>query len=673
MEKNRQLFFTDYLYSVKKRTSMVPFYRIAKHNALIFLLLLLPATLLAQQLNLDWMDQDATGRITRLRSAQLHTNKVASPSGMDILSHRILISLDPAVRQVTGSVLTWFMLTRPGDRTISFDLSDSLAITAVRYHGELTENYTRSNNRVTLQLPGQPPAGPIDSVMIDYHGVPVENNDESITFSKHLDVPVMYTLSEPYGARDWWPCSQDLNDKIDSVHLVITVPAGYRAASNGMLIAEQHCDDRSIYQWKHKHPIAAYLVGVAVTNYAVYSDYVLVDNGKPIEILNYVYPEDSAGIRAQSRALLKPFQLFNQWFGLYPFADERYGHAQWNWGGGMEHQTMSFMGSFGYDLMVHELAHQWFGNYVTCASWSDIWLNEGFATYLTGLCYEHDQGGIYWEPFKRLSINRVLKKTDGSVYCPDTTDVERIFDARLSYSKGAMVLHMLRWEMGDEAFFKALNAYLDDPALANGYAYTADLQRHIEAAADTTYGEFFADWVYGEGHPTYRIEYKINTDQSLDVWLFQQPSHPSVDFFEMDVPLRIWGKLSGTVYQDYRLAHSSSGQVFRLNPGFTVDSIQFDPDRWICTANALVTGIPGGKTEEDVRLYPNPVTDRLTIDLGAPRNQLVIRIFNQSGQLVDSRLVASGTTRLSLSVADYPKGVYTVEVGQLLTTRIIRR
>jgi aminopeptidase N len=474
-------------------------------------------------------------------------------------------------------------------------------------------------------------------------------------------VPVLYTLSQPYGARDWWPCRQGLFDKIDSVMLVVTTPAGYRAAANGMLLREQHCDDRSTYIWMHRHPVAAYLVAVAVTNYAVYSDYVPVPGQPSIEILNYVYPEDEENARSQTRQIIRPFQIFNELFGLYPFANERYGHAQWNYGGGMEHQTMSFMGSWGYDLLAHELAHQWFGDYVTCGSWQDVWLNEGFATYLTGLCYERDLDTIYWEPFKRLTINRVMREPGGSVFCYDTTDFRRIFNARLSYSKGAIVLHMLRWEMGDEAFFRGVNNYLYDPALANGYARTPDLLRHLEAAADTSFTEFFSDWVYGEGYPTYSIGYRPIGDNILEITISQDQSHPSVSFFEMHLPIRLIGQERDTLVVVH---HTIQDQVFTLNPGFTVASVELDPDRWICTANAIITGLPPIRPDHGITVYPNPFEDKLYVHIPNPAGPVSFTLHDLQG-----KVIKEGTQMDTNEFTDYSNlksGTYilTVRIGQ---------
>ncbi|MCX6226490.1 MAG: M1 family aminopeptidase [Bacteroidia bacterium] len=683
------------------------------YRKLILLISLAAQILAAQDFNLSWIDQDAAGKATSLKKSFriVKNNNSLSGSGMDIKFHRILLTLDPAVRFITGSVSTYFVPKSDNQQSIAFDMHNNLHVTAIRYHGELLTSYTHQNDKISIQLPSQPVTGnrqpaalirdpsftKLDSIMVDYQGIPVDDSTESFALSKHDNVPVLYTLSEPYGAKDWWPCSQDLNDKIDSVHLVITVPPRNRAAANGMLISEQHCDDRSIYQWKHKHPIAAYLIGVAVTNYAVYSDFVPLETGDSIEILNYVYPETLSDTRALTPNLVKPFQLYNRLFGLYPYADERYGHAQWNWGGGMEHQTMSFMGSFGYELMAHELGHQWFGDFLTCGSWKDIWLNEGFATYMSGLCYEHDLGGIYWEPFKRLSINRVIREPGGSVYCYDTTNIDRIFDSRLSYSKGAMVLHMLRWEMGDGNFFKAMNNYLYDPKLANGYATTEDFIRHAEAVADTSFREFFNDWIFGEGYPKYHIVYRLNPDNEVELEISQEPSDPSVSFFEMDLPVRLYGNgaaaelrsrsegvpafagmtekgsvqregipafagMTSASYVTVVLKHSYSGQVFRVNPGFKVDSVKFDPERWICTANPVVLNVAEIPYNQQLKIYPNPVTDQLTVELTMPEEGLHIRIFNQKGQLLHTGKTSYTSSRIQIPMHSFARGVYTVEV-----------
>jgi aminopeptidase N len=704
MEKLRSIFTlfpSSYLYSSS---------RIFILYSLFFLIS--PLASFSQTLSLDWIDQDASLRAQSLKKVY-STSSIPeyrdlrfapTSSTIDVKFHRILLTLDPAVRYVTGSVSTYFVPTTNDLQEITFDLSDSLDVTAVKYHGKLISSFNHQNNRLTISLPTGPKSPPppssflpspsssvLDSIMVDYQGVPPDNGSDSFNTGEHAGVPVLYTLSEPYGAKDWWPCKQDLNDKIDSVMLVITVPKGYRAASNGILhrpLVECPCEDKDVFIWKHNHPIAAYLIGVAVTNYAVYSDYVRLDNigrADSIEILNYVYPETLTQTKSQTTRLTKPFQLFNQLFGLYPYADERYGHAQWNWGGGMEHQTMTFIGDFNYELMAHELAHQWFGDFITCGSWRDIWLNEGFATYLAGLCYERDQDGIYWEPFKRLNIARVIREPGGSVYCYDTTDVDRIFDSRLSYSKGAMVLHMLRWEMGDENFFTAMNNYLYDPDHANGYARTEDLIAHCEAVADTSFTEFFNDWVYGEGYPKYSLQFRRGEGTGLLVQVNQEPSIPGTGFFEMHIQIRAYGREGfgcegvsvsvqspATGYVDFKLHHIYNGQIFRIDPGFVVDSVQFDPERWICTANPTIMNVDEIPLDQQIRVYPNPVTDRMMIECPVPTGEIRVCLYDANGRNVSEKRYPSTSGLIEISVADLPEGVYVVKV-ETGSTEVVRR
>ena len=369
-------------------------------------------------------------------------------------------------------------------------------------------------------------------------GLPTPTDLALSNWEPHNNVPILWTLSEPYGAKVWWPCKQDLNDKIDSVDIFISTPKAYKAASNGILVAEQDNGTHQTFHWRHRHPITAYLIAIAVTNYATYTEQALLPDGTSVPVVNYVYPEDFSRAQNELSWTKTALEFFSERFGVYPFADEKYGHAQFGWAGGMEHQTMSFMGSYNVDLQSHELAHQWFGNLVTCGSWTDIWLNEGFATYLTALTYEAFNTPEEWLGWKRVVLNNIISANDGSVFRPDTTDVGQIFNSRLAYRKGAFVLHMLRWELGDNAFFEGIRNYLNDPQLRNGYARTSDLQNHLEQASGADLEEFMEDWFYGEGHPSYRIVWEW-VDDELILRINQSTSHPSVDFFEATLPIQV--------------------------------------------------------------------------------------------------------------------------------------
>jgi aminopeptidase N len=495
--------------------------------------------------------------------------------------------------------------------------------------------YNRFNHEVlAMYFQDYLPLNALDSLQIYYQGVPPTGTGfGAFEKNEHKGVSVIWTLSEPYGAFEWFPCKQSLADKIDSIDIIVTSPEMYRTASNGVLVSDKVEDGLRTMHWKHRHPIATYLVAIAVTNYAVYSDWVDLEDGRKIEILNYVYPENLDTAKLKTPATVEFIELYNQIIGEYPFANEKYGHAQFGWGGGMEHQTMSFMFNFNYELIAHELAHQWFGDYITCGSWQDIWLNEGFATYLTGLVYENLQNGYWWPTWKKANLNRITSLTDGSVYVKDTTKVDDIFSSRLSYSKGAYLLHMLRWVLGDDNFFEGIKNYFNDPEIANGFAYTNDLVRNMENAGDTTLTEFFNDWYYGEGFPFYSAEFTPVDAGTLKITLSQTPSHQSVDFFEMPVPVRVYN-LSKTDSMDFRLVQTANNQEFFVEVDFNVAELKIDPDRWLISKTSQIVGVYPNLKNNEISVFPNPFTEDFSIKLPADERIVSLQIFNTKGQVV---------------------------------------
>lgn len=604
----------------------------------------------------DEAAQAAHTRLLEFRSSPQTQN-------YDVKYHRFEWVVNPTVRYISGAVTTYFTAREEGFQTLHFDFDPALSVTEVRQRGAtLNFQVMAAEKLLAVQLPNPMSLGSLDSVSITYAGQPPATGFGSFAQANPGGNPAVWTLSEPYGARDWWPCKQDLNDKIDSIDVIVRTPAAYRAASNGLLVSELQDGADKVYHWRHRYPIAAYLVAISVTRYAVYSDFVPVPDGEPIEVLNYVFPQDSAWIRNETWRIVEIMQVFNELFGTYPFADEKYGHAQFGWGGGMEHQTMSFMGGFSHLLQAHELAHQWFGDKVTCASWEDIWLNEGFATYLEGMTYEHIPAAGSWRNYLVGKINQVTGSPGGSVWVDDTTNVNRIFSSRLTYSKGAMLLHMLRWKLGDEDFFQAIRNYLNDPAIAFGYARTHQLQAHLENQSGLDLDEFFEDWFYGQGYPTYQIEWG-QSGSRLAVKIDQTTSHPSVDFFEMPVPVRFvsaTGEDSIVVFQ-----HQFSGQYFEAELPFAAVSAEFDPQLWLVSRNNTVTNNPAVSVEEvetfRVRWFPNPAADVLTLDWpgfeGAPvRGECV----DAAGRKVFAFEVSSAHSTFSLRAM--PAGTYAMRL-----------
>lgn len=578
----------------------------------------------------------------------------------DIRYCRLHWTVDPAIKYIQGEVMTVFEpLETVG--SLEFDFSAVLAMDSIRFHGQ-NLGFTQNGDVITVAFPAQLPAFLPDSITFFYQGIPDSTGFGSFRVDTHAGAPVLWTLSEPYGAMEWWPCKQALNDKIDSVDIFITNPSGYRAASNGILQSETTANGWITAHWRHRYPIAAYLIGIAVTNYTVFTVPVPF-GGDTTPILNYVYPESLAAAQIGVGENVEVFQLFSQLFGQYPFQAEKYGHAQFSRLGGMEHQTMSFVSDFGFDLLAHELAHQWFGDKITCASWEDIWLNEGFASYLTGLCYNFLRPQ-YWELYKADRISKATLVPDGSVWVDDTTSVARIFNSRLSYAKGAMLLHMLRWKFGDSVFFAGVHNYVNDPALAFGYVKTADFKAHLEAVSGANLDEFFADWFYGKGFPSYQTNWSKNQANEVKITLLQTTSDLSVSFFEMPVSVKLSDGLKDTILV---LNHTFSGQEFTVALDFSPTSLVFDPNLWLVSrSNTVVSVIEDPLPEQYIELAPNPATDNFTIHLNAANPEKAnLTLWAADGKLVLQQQgldIMSGLNTIPVSVETLPSGRYLVRL-----------
>ncbi|HAH25050.1 MAG TPA: peptidase M1 [Prolixibacteraceae bacterium] len=591
---------------------------------------------------------------SRMKSAAFI--EAAENASYDLVYQKLDLELDPAVRYISGSVTSQVQILKDNIGTLSFDLSSALVVDSIHFDlGKI--DYQHTNDKIIISIPSSVQNNSFHLTTVFYHGIPPVTGFGSFTVSTHAGAPILWTLSEPYGAKDWWPCKESLSDKIDSIDVYITCPSQYKGASNGRLYTDQVSGTKRTTHWKSHYPIATYLVGIAVTNYETYSDFLDIADGKKIEVLNYVYPEYLQDAKSRSGEILDILGFYNTKLITYPFAAEKYGHAQFGWGGGMEHQTMSFMTSLSFDLVAHEMAHQWFGDYITLASWHDIWLNEGFATFMTGLVYETLKEGFYWPIWKDQEVKKITSADDGSVYVADTTSVNRLFDSRLTYAKGAYLLHMLRWEMGDANFFKGLKDYLTDPSLAYRYASQAKFLQHMEMAGDTSLTEYFKDWYYGEGYPNYRIDEftDLATNRQM-IRVKQVPSNSSVSFFEMHIPIRVW---KNGLSKDLRLYNTLQDQEFVISDE-KVDSIQFDPQQWLCAKADITTGVAEVLEPAFIQIFHEYSTKRLRIIMPPSPEGGVLRIVDLNGRTVLTALLKDRDSGVEISKLH--DGMYVVEV-----------
>ena len=583
----------------------------------------------------------------------------------DLRYQRLELQLDPAQQYVSGTVTSHF-IPNQNMASIYFDLSNTLTVSEVKYHGSNLPFTQLATKEVKIDFPAGIPAATLDSLSIKYSGAPDTGGSagDAFTISNQSGVPALYTLSEPYGAQEWFPTKQSLNDKIEKVDLMINTPSQYNVASNGKLFSETVLPgNRKLTFWQTNYPIPAYLIALGITNYTKFNDTM---GNPPFPFVNYLYPSTTSNSTIMSNIewTKTVMNTFEQYLGPYPYRNEKYGHMQFGWGGGMEHATMSSMGSWGRGIIAHELAHQWFGDKVTCGAWNDIWLNEGFATFGEHLANEKLlMTNSQFMSYLSSEMNYITSSAGGSVYVSDTNlgNTGAIFSGRLSYSKGGYVVRMIKWILGDDAFYSALKDYHARPQLAYGYAKTEDLKNSLLESTGKDFTEFFNDWIYGQGHPTYQIRWNQTADQMLRFKVSQTTSHSSVNFFEMPLPIKVNGTGGQVAY--LVLNHTTKNQNFAEQVNFPVVSIQFNYENQILQRNSTVTkdttilSVNDGAKEE-MKIYPNPVKDRLSVS-GINKDQ-PYEILSIDGKLIKAGKYSSTKT---IEVQALPKGVYFLKVS----------
>lgn len=654
-------------YPLKQRIMKVC--RFIKKRLLLAFLTALSFTAIAQDENelkqfrkeMEQIRQAEMRMKDRLETAGIASDYTVASTNFDLNYCRMEWAINPEVLYINGKITYYFTMTSPGS-SITMDLAKQLTVDSILYHGNAISLEQTPENGLVIQFPTSLAKAVQDSFTIYYQGVPAPGQ-QAFYKTTQSAVPVIYTLSEPYGARDWWPCNNGLSDKIDSLDILITCPQQYQPSSNGLMISNTVNGAFRTSQFKHRYPIAPYLVALAATNYVINNDTIQVGNGV-YALQSFAYPSGAANFFTREKNFIKGvYRTFSTLFGLYPFAGEKYGHTQWGWNGGMEHQTNSFVNAAANALMAHELAHQWFGDYITCKSWQHIWLNEGFATYLNMLSAEYGFPE-YFRPRLEATYEDILSDSAGSVFVTDTSSVARIFDQRLTYNKGAYVLHMLRWTLGDSAFYRGVRRYLNDPKLRLGYAVTEDLRRNMEEESGRNLETFFQKWVYSEGYANYHADWSQNKNHFVTVKLSQTTSHPSVSFYEMPVTLLLRSASQG---KSFVVNHQFSGQEFVLDAGFPVDTVIIDPDIWILAKLKTSTKIGGTNTiGNEVRLYPNPAPQQLTVSLKNPTGRFYrVILYNQLGQLIySSERESPGQDILfTIPLQHLPRGRYVLQLS----------
>jgi len=553
----------------------------------------------------------------------------------DVKFYGLDVQADNQSDQIQGSATILVQLIDDKQTSLLFELTSSLVVDRVEVEGQEV-TFSHEGNEITLSLSAPLSAGELVSTKIWYGGKTGEGMVREI--DGDWNVPVTYTSTEPFYSLDWFPCKQNLQDKADSVHVFITTNYGLTAVSQGIHTGTTYYPNGKVrFEWKSNYPIAFYLISIAVADYTEYTLESLPPGAsEAFPIQNFVYnvPTCLDTYRNQIDATLPMMDVFCDLFGPYPFRTEKYGHYLWPRGGGMEHQTMTGMGSFDFYLVAHELGHSWFGNYVTCATWQDIWINEGFATYAGYLATEN-LAPEYADGDRPYRFERALREPEGSVYVPaqEADNQARIFSGNLSYSKGMAIIHMIRFELqDDEIFFTSLRNFLN--IYADSVATGMDFKAVLEAASGVDFTDFFNQWYFGAGYPIYETSWQQN-DGLLSLHSTQTPSSETNPLFKMSMEYRIYYEGGDTLV---RVFQDETQEVYEIPMEQTVTSIVLDPNDQVL--NLVKDEAKGTRITENsgpYSIYPNPNQGTFSFKSLSDKDEnanIAVEIYNNTGKLI---------------------------------------
>lgn len=392
------------------------------------------------------------------------------------------------------------------------------------------------------------------------------------------------TSSQPYYARTWWPCKDVPSDKA-TVTINITVPSNLTAISNGILLSTERTRGFTTYCWSTQYPTSTYLVAIAVGKYKHYTEtYTALDKRK-MKISYYVFPEKLEKAKVDFENVRNMLHYFASTFCEYPFINEKLAFVEVGGNMTMENQTMCTIderlitGTKQFEsTIVHEVAHQWWGNLITPATWHHTWISEGFATYAEALYLEHTKGTKAYTNYMNQLMGVKQGFYAGSVFGQSDTAFWDSFAPRVYY-KGAIILHMLRGIVGDSAFFTIMRNYLNNPRLRYGNATTEDFIRECETVTQKNLQWFFNQWVYkyteSIDRPEYEYSWRIDSP-TLTLTVEQKTAAHMV----YRMPLKVYVKTSDAEHI-FSIVDSLPIQQFTFTVHGKPHSVDIDKDNWV--------------------------------------------------------------------------------------------
>lgn len=643
-----------------------------------------------------------------------------SGANIDVKHHNIYWRINPdSTKYIRGTVTTKFLTKASNVSTITFDLNKTSFNNTglvVKYHGNtITKSFPTSGNvnLLTITLPTPLANNVLDSVTISYRGVPPAASGQALGYQKTSfnASNYIYTLSESYEDKDWWPCKADMQDKVETMDITVSSPSAFKVATQGKLFKTVVSGTNTKYTYRHQYPIASYLVSICVAKFTEFNRTPVTIGNTSVPIIYQLFNRSSYTSILNALDFCKlELQLFSSKFGDYPFKNEKFGVYEFGFSGGMEHQTnigLSSGGLTSWSTIAHEVAHQWFGDAVTCKTWNSLWLNEGFASYMEVLAAEQIPSLGVSALSRRTSLKSSARTTTVPVYIANVSNSNTVWtgaNTTAVYDRGAMIVSMLRTLSGDTKFFEATKNYVTDPSLAYKSADTNNLKQHFETAlGGANLSGFFTDWVNGVGTPSYALEWN-NVGTSITLKLNQtRSSNSNVTYFRMPVAIRV-KNASGTsqdiiVYDNGgNLSLAGNGTIgtptgtnkITITLPFTPSTVQFDPDNVTIatgtvtynsalTQKGIIEEVAEMEKEQTLKtqIYPNPSSGEFNANVFSEdtNEPIIMDVVNEMGSVMEHQENLKSNQPISFG-SNLSTGIYILHFSQgkkQFSTKVIKK
>lgn len=548
----------------------------------------------------------------------------------DVINYKLDLDLyncfiSPYPKSFKGNVIITFQADSILN-SITLDAnSTSLVIDSVGIAGV---TFTHSNNILNISLNRSYNIGETADVKIYYR----HNNVSDNAF--YVSSGFVFTDCEPEGARKWFPCWDKPSDKA-KLDLKVKVPATVKLGSNGRLADSIKTADTIYYNWISNDPVATYLMvmsGKVNYNLDIVYWHKLSNPADSVPMRFYWNQgENTTSLNSMKSKLLQMTTYYSQLFCEHPFEKNGFAtlNSQFSWGG-MENQTLTSLcpNCWQEDLVAHEFAHQWFGDMITCATWADIWLNEGFATYIEALWRGNTSGYSAYKSEINSNANYYLNSNPGwAISVPSwavtTPSVNTLFNYAITYMKASCIHHLLRYVMGDSLYFQGMRNYANDPALKYKSAVISDFKEHMNAVYGEDLTWFFEEWIYQPNHPIYANNYWFDNWGSglWQVGFVAKQTQTNTTFHKMPLEIRIsFSTGSDTLI---RVMNDSNNQIFSWTFNRQPLTVAFDPNNNIVLKQATISQIP-------------PIPVELTSFTAVVKNNFVILEWSTASELNNS-------------------------------------